>query len=520
MSNSSQPHHPRDESPVLEVRDLSLRVGAATLLDRVSFSISRGEILLLRGENGQGKTSLLNVLSGHLAPAGGMIRFACGGSPGAIFRFDRPSPLRFAAPSGFSPHRIARLGVGRGWQDIRLFPRHSAAENIALAFGRKRAPTLWRELLLPRQSREIALSAVNAASRSLAAFGMGHRASASTRELSLGEGKRVSLLRAAASGARLLLLDEPLSGLDAAGIQALVAMVRLLNQSDAQISFLIVEHDSQLAPLRQLNPRVLRLQSGQLHEVPEGLRSESLAEGMRGILRPDLPSQRSQLPSGAECIHEKLGTTPLLEIRDLVLTRGGRILIACNEGGKERPMRLTIGLGDRVEIHAPNGWGKTTLLETIAGFGQMPRGQILLQSRPINALAPWQRARAGIQYVSADQSLFRAMTVGEMLSFTNSEQSPLKGLLERIPSSRRVAALSGGERQRVALACAVAQRPKLLLLDEPLSMLDDNGIELVRQWFASAEETAILACIPQASLAAAVDRKSLPKVQLSREPIQ
>jgi ABC-type sugar transport system ATPase subunit len=140
------------------------------------------------------------------------------------------------------------------------------------------------------------------------------------------------------------------------------------------------------------------------------------------------------------------------------------------------------------------GSGKTTILEAISGLRDLAAGSIRLDGRDVTSLRPADR---GIGYVPQDRALFQTMTVRDNLAFAPSVHGwpraeidarvdELGQLLEIAPLlGRRPEGLSGGEAQRVALGRALAARPKILLLDEPLSALDDGTwqglVELLRQ---------------------------------------
>jgi ABC-type sugar transport system ATPase subunit len=141
---------------------------------------------------------------------------------------------------------------------------------------------------------------------------------------------------------------------------------------------------------------------------------------------------------------------------------------------------FAVPAGESAVLMGKTGSGKTTLLETICGLRPLGAGRILLDGRDVSALPPGER---GIGYVPQDRALFTTMTVRENLAFALSiRKRPsdarvrdlaallrIEALLDRSPEG-----LSGGEAQRVALGRALAAEPKILLLDEPLSALDDE----------------------------------------------
>jgi ABC-type sugar transport system ATPase subunit len=162
-----------------------------------------------------------------------------------------------------------------------------------------------------------------------------------------------------------------------------------------------------------------------------------------------------------------------------------------------RDMSFEISQGRYAVLMGRTGAGKTTLLEAICGLKPVAAGRILLRERDVTGLKP---AARGIGYVPQDGALFSTMTVGEHLAFALrirrwtladaerrvmelAELLGLTGLLDRKP-----AGLSGGEAQRVALGRALAFRPEILCLDEPLSALDEATREEMYELLVSVQE--------------------------------
>jgi ABC-type branched-subunit amino acid transport system ATPase component len=237
----------------VEARDVVVAFGGQTVLDGVRFVLNAGEMVLLRGENGSGKTVLFNVLSGYLSPDQGDVRIEVDDL--------------CVNPAATSPERLARLGVGRLWQDIRLFSTMTVLDNVlASTFG------LWGEnpilavvarLAVARQERRARARALD----NLEAVGMADRAHSSCDMLSVGQMKRVALARLLQMEASLLLLDEPMAGLDATGAATLAGDLARLR--DAGKTILVVEHRT--AALIGVADRAWYLHQGRIAEF-EGQR--------------------------------------------------------------------------------------------------------------------------------------------------------------------------------------------------------------------------------------------------------
>ena len=216
-----------NDSSVLEVRNVTVRFGGLTALDAVSLVVPPGQVVGVIGPNGAGKTTLLNVLCGFVQPDHGEVRIG-----GQLQRALRP-------------HRLASLGVARTLQGVGLFGHLTALENVMVGATSQATAGFWSSLLgLPpagKDERKLADSAREALERA----GAGQVADALPGQLSYGMRKRVALARALAGRPRLLLLDEPASGLDEAELAELGQLIRSL-AAGADTSLVVVEHHMDL----------------------------------------------------------------------------------------------------------------------------------------------------------------------------------------------------------------------------------------------------------------------------------
>ena len=234
------------ESGLLEVRGLVKRFGGVTAVNALDMTVRSGDVHALIGPNGSGKTTTLNVISALYRSDGGSIRFD------GVELLGRPA------------HAIAKLGVARTFQNIRLFGDLSVLENVMI--GRHvRTRVGFVGALNPggatgREERETRERA-----RELLRFvGLGDVAAASARSLPYGDQRRVEIARALASEPRLLLLDEPAAGMNPAETDALVALLRRIR--DDGTTLLLIEHDMNL--VMSISDRITVLNFGQ--HIAEG----------------------------------------------------------------------------------------------------------------------------------------------------------------------------------------------------------------------------------------------------------
>ena len=218
--------HP-DADPILAVEHLTVRFGGLTAVSDLSFAAQTGEILSIIGPNGAGKTTVFNCITGFQRPTGGRVVFM--GRPVTALR----------------PDLIVARGIARTFQLIRLFPTLLAVENVMLGLhARTRAGTFDAMLHTPAHRREEAWIREEA-HRWLAFVGLEHRARQQARTLAYGDQRRLEIARAMASGPRLLVLDEPASGMNPAEKDDLARLVAEINREGTTV--LLVEQNANAA---------------------------------------------------------------------------------------------------------------------------------------------------------------------------------------------------------------------------------------------------------------------------------
>jgi ABC-type branched-subunit amino acid transport system ATPase component len=493
---------------LLRVENLDKSFGGQRVVADVGLELREGEVVILRGPNGCGKTTLLNILTGNLEPDAGTISL----SPGAateVFKFPFSWWQTLNPFNHFTPERVARLGVGRTWQEIRLFQSLSLRENIAAASSHQPGEAPVRALLRPSLVRRQDKKVLGDADRMLFRLGLHSRERSSADKVSLGQAKRTAIARAVFAGAKILFLDEPLAGLDAAGVEGIMGMLEgLANQH--KVTLVIVEHALNIPLMLDLATTVWTLDGGRLTaEHPDKVRQElGLGNIRAAFFQPNqLPlrgpkSKRVPLAGGA-AVNTWNSTGDgemLLEVENLVVRRGARTVFGGEDDGAEAAFGLSFTLrrGDTAVLQAPNGWGKTTLMEALAGLIPIVGGVIKLKGEPIQHLPTWERRRRGLSLLQARSNSFPNLTVREALKVARVKAIPdaLRPML-----GRQVSDLSGGEKQRLALACALQGSEFVVgLLDEPLNALDQNSVgDLLASLPRYGKHAGLLIAVPAAA---------------------
>jgi ABC-type branched-subunit amino acid transport system ATPase component len=252
-------------SGILELEGLTKRFGGLTAVDDLSFGVEPRKITSLIGGNGAGKTTVFNLITGYLAPDAGRILFK--GS-----RID-----------GLAPHRIARTGISRGFQELRLFNRLTAMDNVLAAIPEQKGESIVRAIVGGRALRAEAKASQARGRSVLNELTIAGQAGALAERLSYGQQKLLALGRLVAAQGEFLLLDEPTSGLSPAMVEDFCARMRALVASGRTI--LLIEHNVEI--VMRLSDWVIVLHQGR-----------KIAEGLPDAVRRD-----------AQVMHTYLGIT-------------------------------------------------------------------------------------------------------------------------------------------------------------------------------------------------------------------
>lgn len=212
----------------LTAEGIRLAFGGQHVLRDAALDLEGGQIALLRGPNGSGKTTLLNILSGFLRPDAGTA---------TLSRGNRTIDLLCTPPD-----QLARLGIARLWQDIRLFSTLSTLENVMAASPDALGINPLAAVCLPGRVKRQESRFREQAMHWLDMMGIADRAHSSGDMLSVGQSRRVAIARLMQTGAQILLLDEPLAGLDRESAEKLAHDLNKL-ADQAHRALLVVEHN-------------------------------------------------------------------------------------------------------------------------------------------------------------------------------------------------------------------------------------------------------------------------------------
>ena len=458
------------EAPILSLQGLTKRYGDTDVLGGIDLQVDEGEFIAILGFSGAGKTTLISAVAGLVEPDAGKILLR--GKP-----IDGPDKER-----------------GLVFQSYSLFPWLTVEQNVALAVEAVHKDRSKAErAALVRQKVEL--------------VGLGHAMDRKPAQLSGGMRQRVAVARALAMEPEILLLDEPLSALDAltrAKLQDEIERIRahegrtiILVTNDVDEALLLADRVAVLTPapaarigrifeVDVARPRDREAVNDDVHyqalrkEIVSYLGSLNAEAGTVGESAVDLPNVTplDLLPppkAYRDAAHSPVHTRYLefFKLDKVYPTPNGPLTVV-------EDFNLLMDRGEFVSLIGHSGCGKSTVLTMAAGLNEISKGGIVLENREITAAGPDKavvfQAPSLMPWLTARQNVM----LGVERVYPHASRAERRAIadyyLERVglgnAMDKMAAEMSNGMRQRVGIARAFALSPRLLLLDEPFGMLD------------------------------------------------
>ena len=270
---------------LLSAKNLSVRFGGVLAVNNVSFDVKQGEVFTLIGPNGAGKTTVFNLISRIYTPTSGEIDYL--GPQGMIKLTDKP------------PQDVASLGIARTFQNIELFEHASVLHNLLIGRHTHRASNLWQDLFFTSTAREAELKSREKAEEVIDFLGLQHYRDSFVAGLPYGVRKVVEMARALCTEPKMLLLDEPSSGLNVEETDDMAFWIQDI-KNELGITVLMVEHDMTL--VSKVSDRVVALNQGEVLAMgtPREVQTDpGVIEAYLGTV-DDVSSLRRQSPVARE----------------------------------------------------------------------------------------------------------------------------------------------------------------------------------------------------------------------------
>jgi len=429
------------DADILRLQGISKHFGGLRALDDVTFSVRRGEVHAIVGENGAGKSTLMKILAGvERADAG---RVLLGGKVVEIS----------------SPDAARRHGVAIVFQELSLFPDLTVAANICMGRERRGRLGLLDEPAMAEASRGV-----------LASMGAGVSPGARVASLSVGQRQMVEIARALAAEARVVILDEPNSALNAAESGRLFELLGRLREQGTTI--LYVSH--RLDEVFALADRITVLRDGK-HQGTWKTAATDVSQVVKAMigrtLEESFPERRQNATPGE----------PLMEVQ--TLARGARF----------GPVTFSLRAGEVLGVAGLEGSGVDTLFQLLFGLERPSSGEVRFRGSP-RSLSPPRATEIGIGLIPRsrrEDGLVMAWPIRKNATLNilddlrsrfglldrGRERAAAAELVQRFGVTtdsieKSVALLSGGNQQKVVLAKWLAAKPRVLLLHDPTRGVD------------------------------------------------
>ncbi len=453
---------PRESGPLLRLDGVTKRFGGLCAVSGCDLSVQAGHAHGIIGPNGAGKTTLFNLITGIYRPDAGDIR------------------LRGQSLVGLRPNQIARRGIGRTFQNIRLCKELSVLDNVRLAYDTRLSTSPLSALFALSALRRDEARSADESLALLESFGLGHLAGQPARALPYGLQRRLEIARAIALKPAVLLLDEPAAGLNHAEMDELLRFLKWVRDHFA-VTIVLIEHHMKL--VMGLCDRISVLDFGvKIAEgTPEEIRANRrVIDAYLGEEAVATKETRGAAPSAPVSSHAEAGSVPgaasdagadvALSVVDLTVNYGD---IAAVKG-----IGFEVRRGEIFTLIGANGAGKTSTLRALSGLRPYG-GSVRLDGRDLAGLKPEEIVAAGLVQVPEGRGVFGPLTVWENLRLAcwpRRDRAAAAADLERMFAifprlkerrDQHAGTLSGGEQQMLAVARALLSGARTLVLDEP-----------------------------------------------------
>ncbi len=449
---------PTDSTPLVRMTGITKRFGRVTVLEDVDFEVRAGEVHILAGENGAGKSTLIKILAGVHTDFAGTLEING--------RSVRPA----------NPLDAVGLGVAVIHQELSLIPSMSVADNVFLGRMRTLPLGMVNDWAQREETRDI-----------LRQFELDLDANQAVESLPVAQQQLVEIAKALSLNARVIVMDEPTSALNAPEVRKLFGMIDRLKQQGCGIVY--ITH--KMEEVEQIADRITVLRDGRLVGSASA-QQLPVPELIRWMVGREVEQLYPR--------HEQHDGNHRLQVQGFSVVRRGRRVV--------EDVSLDVRSGEIVGIAGLQGSGNSELLMGLFGaFGRNRSGSVMLDGSALRIRSPRRSIRAGLALLTSDRkanglvlsmSVVANTTLARLEHFSpagwrlsgaeHSAAAEMAAALHLRAASldMEVGYLSGGNQQKVALAKWVLTQPKVLLLDEPTRGVDIGAkreiYELMDQW--------------------------------------
>ncbi|MEM8571510.1 MAG: sugar ABC transporter ATP-binding protein [Pseudomonadota bacterium] len=452
--------------PILSLCGIRKSYGPIEVLHGVDLEIQAGEVVALLGENGAGKSTVSNIISGTVLPTSGEMTWR-----GAAF-----------APA--TPRDAMDAGIGMIHQELMLLPHLSIAENIFLGRYPSRAGVVDRSAMEDQARAGLARLGLDISPRRM------------VQGLSTANQQLIEIAKALTLNARLLILDEPTAAIGSEETKRLFEQIEQLKADGVGIIY--ISH--RLEEIRQIADRIVVMRDGDKVEefdsadVPVRTIVEAMVGRSLERMFPTIPAPMDET---------------VLEVRNLT-----------SPNGSFRDVSFGLSKGEIFGIAGLVGAGRTELVRAIAGVDRISRGQVLLDGEEITPRSPRDAINKGIVLVPEDrklQGLVLQHRISENIAYANMKDVSQAGWITRRQTNSFADAniarfgvkgrgdmnadeLSGGNQQKVVIAKWLARNPRVVVLDEPTRGIDVGARSSIYDIIVGLAETGVAVIVVSSDL--------------------